>query len=56
MNEDHHNPTSPHWTDRVTVRFGDKWYVYRLDDPEEFEVEPIADDALCFHLFQSGAA
>lgn len=58
MNDDHHNPTSLHWTDRVLIKNGSsgEWWVYRLDDPHDEAVEMIPIGELCFHVFESGAA
>jgi len=56
VSDDHHNPISLHWTDRVAFKCDGQWFVYRLDDPADEAVEPIAVYELCFHLFDSGAA
>jgi hypothetical protein len=56
MTNDHHTPEHPHWTDRCAIKIDGKWWVYRVDDPDEIVVEQIPLDRFCFHLFVSGAA
>ena len=56
MNDDHHNPLSPHWTDRVAIKSSGVWWAYRIDDPNDEAVEVIPIGELCFHIFESGVA